>query len=225
MAATHRQSFDDIGVSSTTVAVTLASDVLAGSVIAVAIHAVETGLTISSVVDTLSNTYTYAGDNPTSGSDNGQMWGYYAKNVSAGTCTITATFSGTASLARLYASEAIGCDTTAPLDQHDGNFQSNAGTGTDGVTSQSAGQKTTTTDGQFIFGCTNGVNVVGFTAGTSFTERRDNTVGACESLDQSTQGNIAATFTCDASFDNNATILMTFKAAGGGATLWAQSVM
>lgn len=216
MATAFRQSKSSVaGGAGTQVTLTFDSNILANSVIALAITALNSSRTISSVTDSLGNTYTYAGDNPNSGDNNNQMWNYYAEGVSAGACTITVTFDANDDLRRIYAHEITGCATSGALGQHAGQAQATPGTGTDAI---SSGSVTTTTNGEYIFGCTNANNTQTYTKGTGFTSlREDNTVGATEDLVQSSAGSIAATFTGSGGWKCQ-TVIMTFKEAASGSS-------
>ena len=199
-------------VGGTTNTLNFTSDVTVGNIIALAIHANSTPtVTLDTVVDNLGNSYVFAGDATSGGDGLGQMWNYYAVVTVGGACTITATFSASKSYGRIFAHEISGVDLTSPLDQHAGLYQSNAGTGTDAVTSTA---QTTVYDGEYIFGCTEIVNSLTITAGTNFTELLDQTTGSSEYYIQPTAGSIAATFTESAGFARNNTVMMTFKPSG-----------
>ena len=223
MAYVQSASISSDGTTSTTVAVTFGSNVTAGNLIALFVVFNSGANIIDTVADSLGNTYVladtavgFAGDSHAT---------YYAKNITGGACTVTVTLTASVGYRSLVVHEASGLDTTAPLDQHVINTQTTPGTGANAVTS---GSVTTTTDGQYIFGATHVNNVgagVTVTPGTGLTGRESIDGGAdsapleSEDLIQTSAGAIAATFT--QSVDNNVTTaIMTFKAAGGGATAW-----
>jgi len=125
---------------------------------------------------------------------NGQM--AYALNITGGTTpTITVTFTDSQCCHQLGIMEISGLLTSGALDQTNRQEQASPGTGTDAVTSPSV---TTTTNGQFIFGCM--INSAGgtptLTQGTNYS--LGSTVGndmLIEYRTQASAGSIAATFT------------------------------
>lgn len=117
----HRQ--EDANVASTTVAVTFPANVQAGNLLDVNIGHSNTGSpTISGVADGLSNTYTDIPDCraiDVSHSQTNNVW--YAKNITGGACTITATITDSVPYRSIIATEWGGLDTSAPLDGKDGD--------------------------------------------------------------------------------------------------------
>ncbi len=209
--------------SSTTVAVTFTSNVTAGNLIRV-MASWDGGIgVLSGIADSLGNTYT-AVDNLSDGGNPNHYATWYAKNIAGGACTVTVTFTSARPITLLHVEEISGADTTAPLDQHSLNLQATPGTGANGVVSTSV---TTTTDGQFVSGCSmaTGSSTINYTGGTAVgltTTVRDN-VGTsvsdraviAQSGVQATQG----TTQVRATSDNDQPVvtgIMTFKAAAGG---------
>ncbi len=116
--------------------------------------------TVSSVTDSRGNTYALA-IGPTSGTGLRQSI-YYAKNIAAGSNTVTVAFSKAAAFVDVRVLEYSGLDTLNPLDKTAGA----AGSGT----TASSGAATTTSANELIFGA--GMTVARFTgAGTGFTSR------------------------------------------------------
>jgi hypothetical protein len=200
--------------------VTFDSNVTAGNLIALGIYTNgDSGsfVSVSSVSGSScqSNTFTSSGTNPQADVvGNGQMFLYYAKNISGGACTITVTVSAAVVILRLHVQEISGADTAAPLDKTSGQFQNNPGLGTNAI---SSGSQTTTTNGQYIFGFTcNGNGGSTLSAGTGFTIRDQDGASAGEWQVQTSAGSIAATFTQSGEMGNHLTGMMTFKEAAAG---------
>ncbi len=78
--------------SGTTDAVTFTRNAKAGNLIAVYVAWTNTTDSLSSVTDSLGNTYTLV-QNPTTLGTQGRAAGAYSKNILGGPCTVTATFS------------------------------------------------------------------------------------------------------------------------------------
>lgn len=206
------------GFSGTDVAATFDANVTAGNLICGYVMWGWSGAqpTLDSVTDSLGNTYTLL-HNPTNATPGALKFAaamFYAKNISGGADTVTATFSGSVSPRRIVIHEVSGADTTAPLDVSAMLAQSDPGTGTDAVTS---GSVTTTASGDYIFGATADVSQ-GTTpvAGTGFTSREGANVMRSEDQIQASAGSIAATFTGSNSIADYISGIMTFKPAGGG---------
>ncbi len=148
---------------------------------------------------------------------------YYAKNVAAGSITVTVnTITSALAEGTIVILEYSGADTSAPLDVH-ANFKklTDIGTGTDAIVSDPV---TTTANGDavvgFMFSGRGGT--VNYTAGASptYTTRATfvTSMGIAEDLIQISAGSITAKATqdySDASTDTF-TSIVTFKAAGGG---------
>jgi hypothetical protein len=116
--------------------------------------------TVSSVTDSKGNTYTLA-VGPTGGTALTQSI-YYAKNIAAGSNTVTVTFSQAAAYADVRVLEYSGANTTNPLDA----TASAKGSGS----LANSGSAATTSATELIFGAgTTGGIITG--AGTGFTSR------------------------------------------------------
>ncbi len=137
---------------------------------------------------------------------------------------MTVTFSAAPSASRLLVHEISGCDTTAPLDQHIINAQTNGG-GSGTANSYTSTSKTTTTDGQYVFGAHVNDNSDTVDAGTGYALRTPTTANydpMSEDQVQTTHGSIAVTFSPHAGaaqFNGSLTAMMTFKAASSGPTV------
>jgi len=199
--------------SGITDAVTLTRNVKAGNLIAVYVAWTNTTDTLSSVTDSLGNTYTLV-QNPTTLGAQGRAAGAYAQNILGGPCTVTATFSPGAFSARtIIVREISGADAFSPLDGSAAQGQTDPGTGADAVTS---GAITTTANGDYIFGATTDQGHAstlnpgtGFTGGESFTSPVG---GRSEDQIQGSAGSIAATFTnTNSPFADFVTLIMAFK--------------
>jgi hypothetical protein len=136
----------------------------AGDLNVVVIGWYDTTSTISSVTDSKGNTYTLA-VGPTQMAGDGTNAIYYAKNIAgatAGTNTVTVTFSQTVSYPDLRVVEYSGADTVNPLDAKA------AGTGNSAVASSGPLTTTSTNDilvaGGYVYAFVNG-------AGSGFTNR------------------------------------------------------
>lgn len=204
--------------SATTTAATFTSNVTAGNLIAV-MASWDGGIgVLSGITDSLGNTYT-AVNNVSDGGNPNHYATWYAKNITGGACTVTVTYTSSRPITLLEVVEISGVDTTAPLDKSAIQLQATPGTGANAVTS---GSVTTTTDGQFIFGCSiaTGSFTQTYSVGTGFTSI-DN-VGTsvsdraliCEYQIQTSAGAIAATAT-QTNNQNVVTAIMTFKAVAG----------
>ncbi len=132
----------------------------AGNLNIVAVGWNDTTSTVSSVTDTRGNTYTQAGTTVT-GSGLRQAI-FYAKNIAAGTNTVTVAFSQAAAFVDLRVLEYSGADTSNPLDVTAGAI------GTGGT--PSSGAATTSSAKELIFGA--GMTTSHYAgAGTGFTSR------------------------------------------------------
>jgi hypothetical protein len=120
----------------------------------------DTTSTVSSITDTRGNTYTRA-VGPTAGSALTETI-YYAKNIAAGSNTVTVTFSKTAAYPDVRVLEYSGADTTNPLDV----TAAAVGTGTTG----NSGAATTTSANELVFGAGMTFDIYN-AAGSGFTNR------------------------------------------------------
>jgi hypothetical protein len=203
------------GTTGTTCAVTFDTNVTAGNLICGSVSwNGGTTTVLTSVSDGLGNTYTIV-QRVTDAAR--CIATFYAKNISGGACTVTATFSSSQTFITIIVHEASGCDTTAPLDKNAGQAQAEPGTGDNAATS---GAQTTTVDGCYIYGvtieCRSSTN---YTAGTGYTLREvegPNETCASEDRVQATAGSVAATYTKSVG-DKCITMMLAFKpqAAGG----------
>ena len=128
--------------ASTSVSVTYPSAQTAGDLNIVAVGWNDTTSTVSGVTDSRGNTYTLA-IGPTTGTGLRQSI-YYAKNIAAGSNTVTVTFNQAAAFVDVRVLEYSGLDTVNPLDKTAGA----AGSGT----SASSGAATTTSANELVFG-------------------------------------------------------------------------
>ena len=121
--------------SSKTDAVAFGSSNTAGNLILAFVRMSTTSQTVK-VIDKLGNTYTDAVSQQQT-SDGSQIHLFYAKNVKAGSNTVTATFSSTNSHAWLAIYEYSGLNTSAPLDKvaHAQGSSSSPNTGSTSTTS------------------------------------------------------------------------------------------
>ena len=132
----------------------------AGNLNVVAVGWNDTTSTVSSVTDTRGNTYIQAGTT-TTGTGMRQAI-YYAKNIAAGSNTVTVAFNQAAAFVDVRVLEYSGIDTSSPLDVTAGAV------GTGGT--PSSGAATTTAAKELIFGA--GMTGSHFSAaGTGFTSR------------------------------------------------------
>jgi len=145
---------------SASVSVTYPAAQTAGDLNIVAVGWNDTTSTLSSIADSRGNTYALA-VGPTSGTGLSQSI-YYAKNIAAGSNTVTVTFNQAAAFVDLRVLEYSGLDTVSPLDKTAGA----AGSGTNA----SSGAATTTSANELVFGA--GMTGSTFTAaGTGFISR------------------------------------------------------
>jgi hypothetical protein len=145
---------------SASVAVALSAAQTAGNLNIVVVGWNDTTANLTSLTDTLGNTYVQAGTT-ISGTALRQAI-YYAKNIAAGTNTVTAVFSQAANYPDVRVLEYSGLDTTSPLDVTAGAFGTS-------ITANS-GAATTTSAKELIFGAGTTGNGFG-NPGTGFTTR------------------------------------------------------
>jgi len=191
----------------TTIARAFTTSVAAGNLI---VAAVSWGSSATlSCTDSQANVYAVA--TTQHDSVNNQSLGIcYAANAKAGTTTVTATFSSSASYRRLLIHEYSGIAQASPVDVVAKNL-ANGTTSANAITSTAV---MTTTNGDLIFGAVmDDDGVTGITAGTGFTQRQsvNNKDLASEDLVQALAGSIAATQTFAASHRYLAQ-LVAFKA-------------
>jgi hypothetical protein len=174
----------------------------AGNLNIVAVGWNDTTSTVTAVSDTRGNTYTLA-VGPTSGTGLRQSI-YYAKNIAAGSNTVTVTFNQAAAYVDVRVLEYSGLDTASPLDKVAGA----AGSGT----SASSGAATTTSASELIFGA--GMTTTHFTgAGSGFISRIITTPDADIAEDQTVSSTGTYTATAPATSSNWVMQVATFRAA------------
>jgi hypothetical protein len=187
---------------SSSVAVTYPLAQTAGNLNIVAVGWNDTTSTVSSISDSKGNTYTLA-IGPTTGTGLRQSI-YYAKNIAAGSNTVTVTFNQAAIWVDVRVLEYSGLSTTSPLDVTAGA----AGTGT----SASSGAATTTAANELIFGA--GMTSTRFTAaGTGFTARIITTTDADLAEDRIVSSTGSYTAAAPVTSSKWVMQMVTFKAA------------
>jgi len=155
-----QQNYATPSAPSTSVSVAYTLAQTAGNLSVVAVGWNDTTSTVSTITDTRGNTYTLA-VGPTTGTGLRQSI-YFAKNIAAGSNTVTVTFNQAAAFVDVRVLEYSGLDTANPLDVAAGA----AGTGT----LANSGAVTTTSASELIFGA--GMTSTHFTgAGTGSTNR------------------------------------------------------
>lgn len=148
------------------------------------------------VTDTAGNTYALGTSGYRSAGDQ-SLAIYYAKNIKAGSNTVTVNFGGSHAWRRILISEYSGIDPANPVDAMAKN-SGNATTAADNMTSSAAA---TTTSGDLIFGAVENMYIRGnFSAGTGYALRNSlsdagiKETGIEDRL-QTFAGPVAATFT------------------------------
>lgn len=199
------------GSQGTTEFITL-SNVLAGSFIPVAIGWFDASVSLLGVND--GTAYTFIGEVTPSG---GRTALYYKKNSTAGSKTITATFSGDPNFGAMAGHEVSGFADLDVFVLHP-TIQF-AGIATDSITSDAV---TTGFNGEYVFGfawAPSGNNWDAIAGTNGFTLRKGgaNQRYATEDQIQTSAGSIAALFT-SASNDNFLAAVATFKVAASGTT-------
>jgi hypothetical protein len=190
---------------STSVAVAYPAAQTAGNLNIVAVGWNDTTSTVTNVADSRGNAYTLA-IGPTSGTGLRQSI-YYARNIAAGTNTVTVTFSAAAAFADVRILEYSGLDTVNPLDKTAGAVGSG--------TTASSGAATTTSANELIFGA--GMTVARFTAaGTGFVSRIITNPDADIAEDQAVTATGSYSATAPNSSSNWVMQMATFKASGQG---------
>lgn len=212
MAAAYVKSGANIDFGATTVAVTITSVTAASALVAFSSW-LSTTITLSSITDSKSQTYTLL-DNPTTNTGNGRAASGYTLNVGAGNTTITMTLSAGVT-AELHVLEFSGLATSTAEDGHTAQAQSNPGTGANAETS---GAIVTTVAGDAVAACTFDLSNTDAASavGTGYTIAATGTFGKSEYQIQAAAGSIAGTFTEDDASSQNITLVLALKAAGGG---------
>jgi IPT/TIG domain len=155
-----------VATSGSSVSVTYPATQTAGNLNVVGVMWGDTTSTVSSVMDSRGNAYTLAvGPTQTSGLTSSI---YYAKNIAAGSNTVTVTFNQTAGWPNVNVLEYSGLDTASPLDV--------AATASGSGMTANSGSATTTSANELIVGAGNPSGV--FTAaGSGFRNRIINSFG------------------------------------------------
>lgn len=193
-ATSNVQAVQGSSASSSAPTRAFGSNVTAGNAIGGFIQWTSTSITLTSVTDSLGNTYTLI-HNPTDHIVVRSAM-FYAVNIAGGADTLTFNFSSAVTSAQVF--HEIGGVSVSPFDGSTINTQDAPGTGTDAVTSTAI---TTTAAGDYIFGASSewstgsAINVgTGFTtAGYGGNASGGNMRG--EYLIQGAAGSVAATFT------------------------------
>jgi hypothetical protein len=191
--------------SNSSVAVAFPSTQTAGDLNVVAVGWGDTTSSVGSVTDSKGNTYTRAvGPTTTTGLSQSV---YYAKNIAAGSNTVTVTFNQAAAYPDVRILEYSGLDPSTPLDV----TAAAVGSGT----SASSGSATTTAANELIFGAGSTAGVAYTGAGTGFSARIINNFGnIAEDKTVSSTGSNSAT--APNSSGNWVMQMATFKGSGQG---------
>jgi hypothetical protein len=207
------QQNNKTSTSASSLAVAYSGTQTAGNLNVVAVGWNDTTSTVSSITDSKGNTYTRA-VGPTAGTALTQSI-YYAKNIAAGSNTVTVTFSKTAAYPDVRVLEYSGADTTNPLDV-------TAGASGSGLTGNS-GTATTTSANDLVFGA--GMTFDIYNApGNGFTNRVITNFGdIAEDKVVSATGSYSATAPMRAS-GPWVMQMATFRASGQGSSNPAPSV-
>lgn len=222
MAIAHVQSNGTTNdASSTTIAQAFGTSPVSGNLILVALSWGNTSAETPTVADSHSNTYTQIGstlvDVP-----NGQCAAvFYAKNITGGANTVTATFPGARDFRRIVIQEFSGASTTAPLDTFAAVQANTTTTGTDGTVT---GNITPANNGSLIWGLICPISGTPTIApGTGFTERIETASGVGADLEaedfvQATAASVDATWTIGTADVWFHAFVASFVPAGGGGT-------
>ncbi len=194
-----------IQAKNTSVSVAYTNAQTAGDLNIVAVGWGDTTSAISSVTDSKGNTYTKA-VGPTANTGLQQAM-YYAKNIAAGSNTVTVKFNVAAAYPDIRIAEYSGLDPTSPLDV--------TAAGTGNGTSASSGSATTTSANELIFGSGTTTGTTFTAAGSGFTARVVNIYGnMAEDKTVSSTGSNAATATNSGGYW--VLQMATFKASASG---------
>jgi hypothetical protein len=150
--------------SAATVAQAFVSNVTAGNLIAVKVRISQVGLASGVTItcaDSLGNTYSSAVIMPATGANDSKTQWFYAKNITGGACTVTASHA-TAQRQSIEIFEISGLDTTSPLET------TNTATGTS--TAPTGGSVTTAGGGFLLAGVQTDNNYSTITAGSGWTQ-------------------------------------------------------
>lgn len=188
--------------------VTFASNVTQGNLIIVAILVVDAGSglgTITSVTDTLGNTYTDIGLSQTYGGGTRRQNIFYARNISGGANTVTVGL--TTGHCYIGIHEYSGVALTGPLDQ------TQRATATDA--SPTSPNVTTTENNELLFATISTIQARTITAGAGFTPRVNPfATGRDQLKTEDKNGSPAGSFAATGSLDTSAewsVLFATFK--------------
>jgi RHS repeat-associated protein len=160
------------------------------------------GSNFTSISDSRGNTYIQIGTEHTSTGVGIKSRLYYAKNIAAGSNTVTTVVSGFPAYHELYLHEYSGVDTSNPLD----SFSENANNGT----SFTSGNLTTTGNNELLYGVEIDSSQAAAASGWTTRSTLDGNVAA--EMNASAPGNYAFTGTSSGSF---LAWVAAFKAMGG----------
>lgn len=196
--------------SSSAVSCSISGTANAGDLAAFAVTT-SIGTTVSSFTDDKSDSCT-VGTPVSSGT---VLTPVYCPNLTSGAKTFTATLSGASVVNGIAGDTYSGVVTTTPLDKTTGQHQATPGTGSNAITSGSAG--TASVSGELVWAVTvNSTGAAGsgtITNGTGFTARQSITnLVRTEDLTQGAAAAVTGTFTAGNSADSFNTIVMSFLA-------------
>lgn len=141
---------------------------------------------------------------------------YSYENVTAGACSIVASWDANVTDSRIVMHEVTGVPTSGAVDKHVCWGQNAPGTGTDALESTAV---TPASDGQYVYGATSPETAgATLTIGTNETWSQgvDQTSRESEYLVQGTAAAINAKFTTSVGTDQYVTCIITVAASGGG---------
>ena len=212
------QGTTGLGFNANSDSATFSSNVTNGDLIAVMVMAQGAGTT--NVTSSCSGSFTQV-DAVSNTVLNATSSDWYAVANSTGSCTVTASFSGSPGHSALLITEVSGVASSNPLDAHSAMNQDQPTLTTNDITS---GTATTANNGDYIWGATVSPNSSygPVSAGTGFLLSQPLVGGetAGEYEIQSAAGPISATFTDTADhYLHIQTFMMAFAPAGGSSTI------
>lgn len=169
----------------------------------------DTTISVSSFTDDKSDSCTVG----TPVSTTTKLTPVYCPNLTSGAKTFTATLSGASTVNEIALDTYSGVVNTTPLDKTTGQHQTTPGTGSNAITSGSAG--TASISGELVWAITtNATGLAGagtITAGTGFTARQSTAnLVRTEDLTQGAAAAVTGTFTASSAADSFNTIVMSF---------------
>ena len=169
----------------------------------------DTTISVSSFTDDKSDSCT-VGTPVSSGT---KLTPIYCLSLTSGAKTFTATLSGASTVNEIAVDTYSGVVNTTPLDKTAGQHQTTPGTGSNAITSGSAG--TASASGELVWAITvNSTGLAGagtITAGTGFTARQSTAnLVRTEDLTQGAAAAVTGTFTAGSASDSFNTIVMSF---------------